>query len=468
MSPESNAVQIHIAIFAIYIIMRYTMTRKLYLLGLGLLAAVLMPTVSIAQNPGVLMEINSKTGVYAVGDSIKVWATILPECQNAQEFAIHENMFKYTKKEKLQLQAGRHLVHAGVCEKPAHYVFSVGEAGAKPGSKEISVVGAIVEPESMKSGYDAPKDLAKFWKKEIAKMRKMPLKAELKPAPKEKRSHDGFKCYDIEIPMPEGNPVRAYLVIPENAAPKSLPILIRAHSAGVKGKWCQSSIDQTIDDAKRGNGCIALDINAHGMLNGQPQSYYDALDAGELNLYSSRECTGHETFYFRLMYLRLVRALDYLVTLPEWDGKRVAIYGESQGGAQTAALAGMDPRVTAAVLRVPAFIDVAGKLQDRRGSWPGAYGKDPESLKDVIPYYDGACLLTLTKAKLFFEAGLVDYTCPPGCVAAGYNNALSKDKTIVFFPYRPHTTGKMDKRFEKRWKEEIMAPREQWLNDYLK
>ena len=103
MSQESDAVQIHITIFAKHIINKDTMTRKLYLLGLGLLAAVLMPTISIAQNPGVLMEINSKTGVYAVGDSIKVWATILPECKNAQEFAIHENMFKYTKKEKLQL-----------------------------------------------------------------------------------------------------------------------------------------------------------------------------------------------------------------------------------------------------------------------------------------------------------------------------------------------------------------------------
>ncbi len=65
-------------------------------------------------------------------------------------------------------------------------------------------------------------------------------------------------------------------------------------------------------------------------------------------------------------------------------------------------------------------------------------------------------------------AGLVDYTCPPACVAAGYNNAASKDKTLVFFPYRPHTTGKMDKRFYDRWKEEIRGPREKFIDDYLK
>ncbi len=107
------------------------------------------------------------------------------------------------------------------------------------------------------------------------------------------------------------------------------------------------------------------------------------------------------------MYLRLVRAIDYLVTLPQWDGKRIAILGESQGGAQAAALAGIDNRITAASLRVPAFMDIAGKFDDRAGSWPQAYGRKAEEYMDVLPYYDAACLLTLTKARLFLKQGLL-------------------------------------------------------------
>jgi molybdopterin synthase catalytic subunit len=53
-------------------------------------------------------------------------------------------------------------------------------------------------------------------------------------------------------------------------------------------------------------------------------------------------------------------------------------------------------------------------------------------------------------------------------VAAGFNNAPSKDKTIVFFPYRAHTHNRMDKRSIPIWQKEIMTPREKWLNDYLK
>ena len=432
-----------------------------------LIISLLFSIAAYGQYPGAYLEINSTTGIYASGDTIKVWATVFPEADKELEFVVENNMITTISKKLVNLNEGRHLMYTDICKGPVHYVFKIGKPEGKHGTPTTSVVGAIVDYKEFCPGYKAPKDLRKFWDREVEQMRSMPLEARVKPAPQERMDQTGMTCLDIEIPMPEGNPVRAYLAYPENAEEKSLPIVIRAHAAGVKGRWCRSSIDKTIEDASRGGGAIALDINAHGMLNNQPQSYYDDLDAGELHKYSTREFTGHKDFYFRLMYLRMVRALDYLVTLPQWDGERVAVYGESQGGAQSAALAGIDPRVTAVSLRVPAFRDVAGWLDDRRGSWPATYGRKAQELAGKLPYYDGACLLTLTKAKIFFEAGLVDYTCPPGCVAAGYNSAGSEDKTIVFFPYRPHTTGKMDKNVLGRWRKEIMAPREKWLNDYL-
>ncbi len=439
-----------------------------HFLKLSVIISLLLPAAAYAQYPGAELEINSSNGVYAVGDSIKVWADITPESASVLEFCVEKNMNLIIKTETLELTAGRHLLYADICREPAHYVFMISKGKGKPETETTSTVGAIVSPEKFRSGYQAPKDLRKFWDGQIAKMRQMPLTVKERPAPKGKDDQTGMTCLDIEIPMPEGNPVRAYLAYPSGAGEKSLPIVIYAHAAGVKGGWCQCSIDDAIRDARKGNGAIALDINAHGMLNGQPQSYYEELEAGELKDYSTREFTGHEEFYFRLMYLRLVRALDYLVTLPQWDGKRVAIYGESQGGAQSAALAGMDERVTAALLRVPAFIDVAGTLDGRRGPWPRTYGKKARELEKELPYYDGACLLSLTKAKLYIEAGLVDYTCPPGCLSAGYNNAGSKDKTIVFFPYRPHHSAKMSREKQKRWEKEIYEPREKWLDDYLK
>lgn len=252
-----------------------------------IISLLLLPFVAQAQYKGAMLEINSKTGVYQVGDSIKVWVVILPECNPNLEFSIQENMATVISQKCLNLNEGKHLVYEGLCKAPAHYVYTVGLPGTEK-TCEKSSVGAIVSPESFTPGYASPKDLRKFWDRQIKKMRKMPLKAKCTLAPQETTDQSGYTCMDLEIPMPEGNPVRAYLVYPTDAPAKSLPILIRAHAAGVKGKWCQSSADQAIKDAKRGGGAIVLDINAHGMLNGQPQSYYDNLDSGQLKGYSSR------------------------------------------------------------------------------------------------------------------------------------------------------------------------------------
>ena len=53
--------------------------------------------------------------------------------------------------------------------------------------------------------------------------------------------------------------------------------------------------------------------------------------------------TDRETSYFLNMYLRDSRALDYLLTRPDWDGKTIVLTGGSMGGQQSLALAGLRP-----------------------------------------------------------------------------------------------------------------------------
>ena len=50
------------------------------------------------------------------------------------------------------------------------------------------------------------------------------------------------------------------------------------------------------------------------------------------------------------MYLRDSRALDYLLTRPDWDGKTIVLTGGSMGGQQSLALAGLRPEKISAVL----------------------------------------------------------------------------------------------------------------------
>jgi cephalosporin-C deacetylase-like acetyl esterase len=156
-----------------------------------------------------------------------------------------------------------------------------------------------------------------------------------------------------------------------------------------------------------------------------------------------------------------------------WDGKRILSDGSSQGGAQAIAVAAIDKRVGAVCARVPAITDLAGYLQEHRYSWP-RYGKSMEQGDNIkremkiLPYYDGAVMLQHTNAKLWIEAGLIDGTCPAECVISAFNEAVSSDKTLYTYPYRPHIVNDMDKRVMDAWTEIVDAPRSREVYDWIR
>src|SRR5690606_31768012 len=110
------------------------------------------------------------------------------------------------------------------------------------------------------------------------------------------------------------------------AAPKSLPAILTVHGAGVRS----SSLGGPAGLAKTYQA-IAMDINAHGIPNGQTKEFYDALSAGELKGYPHFGREDRETSYFLGMFLRVQRALDFLTSQPEWDGQVLVVQGSSQG-----------------------------------------------------------------------------------------------------------------------------------------
>ena len=147
--------------------------------------------------------------------------------------------------------------------------------------------------------------------------------------------------------------------------------------------------------------------------------------------------------------------------------------GSSQGGAQAIAVAAIDKRVGAVNARVPALTDLAGHLQEHRFSWP-RYGKmmqdgdNVEMEMKVLPYYDGAVMIQHTNAKLWIEAGLIDATCPAECVIAAFNVAVSADKKLYTYPYRPHSSYYMDERVQNDWTELVDNPRNKEISEWLK
>ena len=290
-------------------------------------------------------------------------------------------------------------------------------------TKITALAGAAVSPLAIKPSQPAPADLAAFWDGKKQQLATIPIRARLTPV---KSSRAQIEAFDLQADC-VGAPVSGYFARPAGARARSLPAILTVHGAGVRSAGLSGAVGWAGEDA------LALDLNAHGLPNGREAAFYEALANGELKNYRSAGRESRETIYFLGMYLRLIRAIDFLTAQPEWDGRTLVVFGSSQGGAQAIAAAGLDSRVSFFVAGVPAMCDHTGFLAGRISGWPKfvatAEPNPPAAVVNAIRYYDGVNFAARTKAPGFFTIGFIDTTCPPSSVYAAYN-ALRSEKEI--------------------------------------
>jgi len=401
-----------------------------------------------------------ESGIYKSGEKIKVTAyRINPNANDTLWIRVMQNNNKVILQKAINTANDSMVIFENSFKKPCSIIV---EAKIK-GNKQMT--GMIVDPEKIKPGTACPKDLKKYWDTEKQALTALPLDVKFG---KNECSEYQFVCFDTEINCTGPKSARGYFARPTKAAAKSLPIVLLVHAAGVKGSWCKSDPKEALRYARMGKGTMCFDLNAHGMLDGQPDEYYNNLEAGELKEYYIKGLDSKQNIYFRGMYLRLIRTLDFLTKLPEWDGKRILVIGESQGGGQALAAAGLDQRVSAVVATVPAMCDWGGTLAGRKGGWPQPFEQpsDTKKMKSVLPYFDTANLLKDSKASIVVEIGLADSICPSTSVYAAINQAKGQ-KMIYPVTYREHTWPNAEQR-KNNWDAMVFNPKNDFVANYLK
>jgi cephalosporin-C deacetylase len=431
------------------------MKSTLHFLLLALLSTFLFTTI---QGQNIVLKQTNETGIYKKGERIRVTLFLKASVDDSVSVKIRRNYSDQISLRKVKFMGDSLLIFNETMNEPSSVIF---EASTKT---ETASIGLLVEPEKFKPGTPRPEDFDRYWKEEKKTLRALPVTIKRVPV---KESETGYSCSDMEISCTGPKPVRGYFAKPESANPHSLPIVLYVHAAGVKGSWCRSEPAIALRYAKMGQGALCFDLNAHGMLNGQPEEYYANLENGELKDYPYQGMESRSDFYFRGMYLRLIRTLDFLTSQPEWDGKRILVIGESQGGGQALAAAGLDKRVSAVVATVPAMCDWGGALVGRRGGWPQPFerGGDRKKMLLTLPYFDTAHLLKDSKATILTEIGLIDNTCPSTSVYAAVNQAKGK-KIILTVSYRPHHAP--SNYLKETWENNFNKKREEFIAEYLK
>lgn len=303
-------------------------------------------------------------------------------------------------------------------------------------------------PERLEPYVKDPGDFDSFWQGAMEEAARCPMQVETEYV--EEYSSDKVDCYLVRLQCcREGQHVYGYLTLPK--AEGKYPVVFSPPGAGIK----PMNPMKTIFYAEQ--GCIRFDMEIHGIRPDLPADDYRAVSAafgtGE-NSYLVNGLDDRDAYYMKKVYLACVRAIDYLTTLPQWDGKNVIAQGGSQGGALALVTAALDRRVTACVANHPALSDMAGYKDGRAGGYPHLFTKfqgmdTPEKLR-TLEYYDVVNFARRITVPVYMTWGYNDNTCPPTTSYIVYN-VLRCPKEALVTPVNEHWVSFDTRHDQLRW-----------------
>lgn len=355
---------------------------------------------------------------YKTGEKVKFTVSVLQNgnpVKNAKiRYEIGPEKMEPTKKETLTLITGSQTFEAGTMT-TAGFLRCVAVAEID-GKEYRNLATAGFNPTDIQPTVANPTDFDTFWTEAKTDLAKIPLDAKMTLLPE--RCTEKVNVYHVNIQnFALGTRLYGILCVPKKEG--KYPALLQVPGAGVR--------PYSGDIANAEKGLITLQIGIHGIpVNLDPQVYTD-LGRGILNGYPNYNLDDKNRFFYKRVYLGCVRANDFLVSLPQFDGKNLAVTGGSQGGALSIVTAALDARVKWLGAFYPAISDVTGYLSGRAGGWPHYFDKNGLAFNnkkekiETAGYYDVVNFARRLSQPGIYSWGYNDETCPPTSMYASYN-----------------------------------------------
>jgi cephalosporin-C deacetylase len=336
-------------------------------------------------------------------------------------------MLPDVKKEGVVLKNGT-MEFSGTLKNPGFYrvrVWAVVE-----GKRYEGLATAGFEPEKIQPTVKDPADFDAFWTNAIAEARKISLDPKITLMPD--RCTSDVNVYHISFQNEAiGSRIYGILAIPKKSG--KYPAILRVPGAGIR--------PYNGDSKTAAQGLITLEIGIHGIPVNLDNQVYENLMNGALSSYWTIRMNNRDAFYYKRVYLGCVRAVDFLFTLPEFNGTDIAVTGGSQGGALTIVTAGLDSRIKYMAALYPALCDFSGYLNKRAGGWPH-YFRDTEPKPnevETLGYFDVVNFARRVKSPGFYTWGFNDITCPPTSMYSAYN-VIGATKELQLYLETGHWT----------------------------
>lgn len=390
--------------------------------------------------------------IYQVGEKAAIEVQLLlygvPQEGVTVRYELADDLLQADVRDSVVLRKGKAVIPVGTMRKPG---FRDCRLKAVVNGKEYSHhIKLGFSPGQIKPYTQMPDDFASFWQSSLDEARRFPLTYTLQPAPQ--YTTDRITCYLMRLQLNRrGQCIYGYLFYPKEAKAGGCPVVLSPPGAGIK----------TIKEPLRHRyyaeeGCIRLEVEIHGLNPTWSDEQFKEITAafnGKENGYLTNGLDHRDNYYMKRVYLAMVRCIDLLTSLPQWDGKNVAVTGGSQGGALAIVAAALHPKVTLCVANHPALSDMAAFKAGRADGYPHfsrMEGMDTPDKLRTMAYYDVVNFARLLKADTRMTWGFNDDTCSPTTSYAVYN-VLTCPKEALITPVNEHWTSDETERSHWEW-----------------
>lgn len=391
--------------------------------------------------------------LYQTGENAKVEVSFckygIPR-DGELKYSIGNDMLQPDKHGSVKLKNGRAVINMGTKKTPGFRDMKLSVSLDGKTYEHHIKVGFSVD--KIKPYTQEPQDFRSFWQKNVEELKQVPM-SYTKELYKDYCT-DKIDCYLVKLQIDKmGHSMYGFLFYPKNAQPGKHPVVLCPPGAGIK----------TIKDPMRNkyyaeNGFVRFEVEIHGLdprisseTFGEISRAFNDRNGG----YLSNGLENKDIYYMKHVYVGLVRCIDFLTSLPEWDGKNVAVQGGSQGGALAIIAAGLDSRVTQCVANHPALSDMAGyAAKGGTGGYPH-FCRQPQILSNkdclnTLAYFDVVNFARYVKAPTYLTWGYNDVTCPPTTSYAVWNT-LKCTKESLLTPINEHWTTTETNRGQMEW-----------------
>jgi cephalosporin-C deacetylase len=364
--------------------------------------------------------------VYKTGENVKFKVSVTKNSEPIQNvkisYEVGLEMMTPVKKEASVLKEGTMEIQGGTLKDPGFLRCKV--IAEYEGLKYEGLATAAFNPELIKPTTEYPADFLEFWDKAKKDLATVPMDVKLTLLPE--RCSEKSNVYQVNIQnFKPGSRLYGIVSIPKK--PGKYPALLKVPGAGVRPYYG--------DVAMADLGVITLEIGIHGIPVTMDPSIYSDLGNSALDGYFLYNLDNRDRYYYKRVYLGCVRAIDFIFSLPEFDGSNLAVSGGSQGGALTIVSAALDNRVKYISALFPALCDLTGYLSNRAGGWPHMFRDTKVASKEKIEtsrYYDVVNFAKNVKVPGFYSWGFNDVTCPPTSTYSAYNSITAPKELVIF------------------------------------